>query len=153
MRRTTVAAAISAASLVLPAAAPAAVEAAPKKKVVVTTKKYTGTAVEADRWGPLQVVVTVKTTTTTVGTKKTVTNRITGVNVPVYPDHTDRSVFINQQALPMLVQETLQAQSANIDMLTRATDTSEAYVQSLQSALQAAKLVKASSASASGSSV
>ena len=32
--------------------------------------------------------------------------------MPVYPNHTDRSVFINQQALPYLIQETLQAQSA-----------------------------------------
>src|SRR5439155_22393130 len=134
MRRT-IPALVCAAALAVPAAdawaAAAAVHATPKKKVAVVTKKLTGPAVEADRWGPLQVTVVVRTTTTTVGKKKTVTRKITGVDVPVYPDHTDRSVYINQQALPLLVQETLQAQSASIDMLSRATDTSQAFIQSL----------------------
>ena len=49
------------------------------------------------------MTLVVKKTTTTVGKrKKTVTRRIAGVAVPVYPDHTDRSVFINQQAIPFL---------------------------------------------------
>jgi uncharacterized protein with FMN-binding domain len=148
MRRT-IAAGLSAATLVLPAVAPAAVKAAAApKKVVTTTATYTGPAVDASRWGPLQVVLTVKTTTTTVGKKKTVTRRITAVNVPVSPDHTDRSIFINQNALPLLVQETLQAQSANIDLISRATDSSDAYVQSLQGALAAAKLTSAGTSSA-----
>lgn len=38
----------------------------------------------------------------------------------------------------MLVQETLKAQSYNIDEVSGATDTSDAYMQSLQSALKKA---------------
>jgi uncharacterized protein with FMN-binding domain len=132
---------LSATAIALPAAnAWATAEATPKKKVVTTTKKFTGPAVEADRWGPLQVAVMIKTTTTTAGAKKTVTRRITAVTAPVYPDHTDRSVYINQQALPILFQEVLKAQSASVDLVSRATDTSDAFVQSLQGALAAAKV-------------
>jgi uncharacterized protein with FMN-binding domain len=64
---------------------------------------------------------------------------MTAVNVPVYPNHTDRSVFINQQALPMLVREALQAQSTRINLVSGATDTSYGFAQSLQAAILAAK--------------
>jgi uncharacterized protein with FMN-binding domain len=113
----------------------------PKKKVVVLTKSFTGTAGSAGRWGDVEVTIVVKKTTTTVlaTKKKTVTRKITKVTVPVYPNHTDRSIFINQQALPMLVQETLQAQSSAIQMVSGATDTSEGFDQSLQAAIIAAK--------------
>jgi uncharacterized protein with FMN-binding domain len=114
----------------------------PKKKVVTLTKTVSGTAYEADRWGPLQVTVVVKKTTTTVGKKKTITRKITSVRVPVYPNHTDRSVFINQQALPMLEQEALSAQfTGNVQMISGASDTSDAFIQSLQGALSAAHKV------------
>jgi uncharacterized protein with FMN-binding domain len=46
-----------------------------------------------------------------------------------------RSQEINSQAGPMLVQQTLDAQSANISGVSGATYTSSSYVQSLQSAL------------------
>jgi uncharacterized protein with FMN-binding domain len=59
--------------------------------------------------------------------------------MPVYPNHTDRSIFINQQALPHLKQEVLQAQSANVQLISGATDTSYAFVQSLQAAILQAK--------------
>jgi uncharacterized protein with FMN-binding domain len=89
----------------------------------------------------MQVTVVVKKTTTTNLTtkKKTVKRKIVSVKVPVYPNHTDRSVFINQQALPILIQETTQAQSASINMVSGATDTSYGFAQSLQSALLKAK--------------
>ena len=88
------------------------------------------------------MTLVVKKTTTTVGKKKTVTRRITSVTVPVYPNHTDRSVFINQQALPMLEQEALAAQfTGGINMISGASDSSDAFIQSLQSALLAAKKV------------
>jgi uncharacterized protein with FMN-binding domain len=113
----------------------------PKKHVVTTTKSFQGVQGQADRWGYVQVTITVKKTTTTVGTKKTVARKITNVQVPVYPNHTDRSIFINQQALPMLVQETLHAQfDINaIDVIGGATATSYGFGQSLQAALLAAK--------------
>jgi uncharacterized protein with FMN-binding domain len=110
-----------------------------KKKVVVATKSFTGTAAQADRWGSLEVTIVVRKTTTTVGTKKTVARKITKVTVPVYPNHTDRSVYINQQAIPYLVQETLKAQSSKIYAVSGATDTSYAFAQSLQAAIVHAK--------------
>jgi uncharacterized protein with FMN-binding domain len=113
-----------------------------KKKVTVATKSFTGAMTQVDRWGTLDVTIVVKKTTTTVGTKKTVARKMTSVKVPVYPNHTDRSVFINQQALPTLVQEALQAQSSGINMVSGATDTSDSFAQSLQSAILKAKAWK-----------
>jgi uncharacterized protein with FMN-binding domain len=140
MRKTAVAV-LSALSLALPVtnAVAAATASTAKPKVVVTTRRFVGAAAEADRWGPLQVAITVRKTTTTVGKKVTVRRRIIAVTVPIYPDHTDRSVFINEQALPYLKQETLQAQSAHIQLVSGATDTSYAFAQSLQAAILAAR--------------
>ena len=142
MRRAT-AAVLGAAALALPSANAwaAAQKAASNTKVVIATRSFTGTAVQADRWGELQVTIVVKKTTTTnlATKKKTVKRRITAVKVPVYPDHTDRSIFINQQALPILIQETMQAQSSRIDMVSGATDTSGGFAQSLQSAILKAR--------------
>jgi uncharacterized protein with FMN-binding domain len=120
-----------------------ALNAATPKKVVTTTKTVQGATGSAGRWGDLRVTLVVKKTTTTVGKRKTVTRKITSVRVPVYPNHTDRSVFINQQAMPLLVQETLQAQFniSKIDVISGATDSSYAFGQSLQAALLAAKKV------------
>lgn len=49
-----------------------------------------------------------------------------------------RSADINSQAGPILLQQTMQAQGANIDGVSGATYTSEGYLQSLQSALDQA---------------
>jgi uncharacterized protein with FMN-binding domain len=124
-------------------ATPAAVVATPKKKTVTKTATVSGNPGSAGRWGDVQVTLIVKKTTTTVGKKKTVTRKVTGVRVPVYPNHTDRSVFISENALPMLIQEELTAQFDvnGIQLISRATDTSEAFMQSLQSALLKAKSV------------
>jgi uncharacterized protein with FMN-binding domain len=121
---------------------PVADVVAAAKNVVTLTKRVTGPQAQASRWGSIQVTLVVKKTITTVGTKKTVKRKITGVKVPVYPNHTDRSVYINQQALPYLVQETLAAQfKGNVQLISGATDTSYAFEQSLQAALLAAKKV------------
>jgi uncharacterized protein with FMN-binding domain len=108
-----------------------------KPKVVVTTRSFTGATAQVDRWGEMQVVITVRKTTTTNPTthKKTVKRRMTAVKVPVSPNHTDRSVFINQQALPLLIQEATTAQSAHINIVSGASDSSNGFAQSLQSAL------------------
>jgi uncharacterized protein with FMN-binding domain len=132
--------ALSLVALALPtanawAAAKSATAKATIKKVVVATRTFTGSAAEADRWGPLQVTILVRKTTTTIGTKKTVKRKITSVRVPLYPNHTDRSIFINDHALPTLVQEALQAQSAHIYVVSGATNSSDAFAQSLQSAI------------------
>lgn len=125
--------------LALPVADAVAAVKATKKKVIVVTKKFTGTAFEAGRWGPLKVTITVRKTTTITGTKRKVTRKIKAVGVPTYPDHTDRSVFINSQALPILKSEALRAQSASVDLVSGATDSSEAFAESLQSAILKAK--------------
>ena len=107
------------------------------KKVV--TRKFAGVAYQADRWGSLQVTITVRKTTTVTAGKRKVTRKITAVSVPTYPNHTDRSVYINTQALPILKSEALQAQSARINLVSGATNTSDAFAQSLQSAILKAK--------------
>jgi uncharacterized protein with FMN-binding domain len=110
-----------------------------KAKTIVVSKRFSGSVASVDRWGSLQVTIVVRKTTTITGTKKKVTRRITAVSVPIYPNHTDRSVFINQNALPVLKSETLRAQSTNINMVSGATDTSYGYEQSLQAAILKAK--------------
>jgi uncharacterized protein with FMN-binding domain len=65
---------------------------------------------------------------------------VTDVSVVDYPSGNGRDRQINARALPILVQETLDAQSANIDMVSGATVTSEGYLGSLQSALDRAGL-------------
>ena len=65
---------------------------------------------------------------------------ITEVSVLEYPSSDSRDVEINNYALPILIQETIDAQSANVDMVSGATFTSIGYQQSLQSALDQAGL-------------
>jgi uncharacterized protein with FMN-binding domain len=80
------------------------------------------------RWGPVQVQVTVSD------------GKLTAVSVPKYPNGNPRDQQINAYALPVLVQESLDAQSADIDMVSGATVTSDGYLQSLQGALDQAGL-------------
>jgi uncharacterized protein with FMN-binding domain len=61
--------------------------------------------------------------------------KITGVQPVVDNAFDPRSAQINSIATPQLVSETLQAQSANINGVSGASFTSQAYVQSLQAAL------------------
>ncbi|MBV8236776.1 MAG: FMN-binding protein [Acidimicrobiia bacterium] len=65
-------------------------------------------------------------------------NRISDVRVLQYPNEARRSQLINEQALPILHDETLSAQSASIDTVSGATYTSDGYGQSLQAALDQA---------------
>ena len=90
-------------------------------------KTYTGDVAQT-RWGPVQVEITVKRGT------------ITAVDVLQHPTGNSRDAEINGYALPILVQDTLTAQSAKIDMVSGATVTSGGYVESLQSALDQAGL-------------
>jgi uncharacterized protein with FMN-binding domain len=124
---------LTVAALALPIVDATAATRATTKKVV--SKRFTGSLASVDRWGSLQVTIVVRKTTTTTGTKKKVTRRLTAISVPTYPNHTDRSVYINQTALPILKAEALRAQSANINMVSGATDSSDAFAQSLQSAI------------------
>jgi uncharacterized protein with FMN-binding domain len=87
----------------------------------------TGDAADT-RYGPVQVQVTIAG------------GSITDVSVVDYPSENGKDQEINARALPVLVQETLDAQSSSIDMVSGATYTSEGYLQSLQSALDQAGL-------------
>lgn len=64
--------------------------------------------------------------------------RLVAVNILQYPSDRRTSVAINRQALPILKREAITAQSANIDIVSGATLTSEAFIQSLGAALRQA---------------
>ena len=80
------------------------------------------------QWGPVQVQITVAG------------GKITDVTPVQYPNGNGRDQEINSYALPVLAQEALAAQSANIDHVSGATVTSDGYVQSLQSAIDQANM-------------
>ena len=65
--------------------------------------------------------------------------KITDVQFLQYPNNAARSLAINTLAMPNLKQEAIQAQDAHVDIVSGATDTSNAFMQSLSSALTQAK--------------
>jgi uncharacterized protein with FMN-binding domain len=77
-------------------------------------------------YGTVQVRVTLRGTDIT---------DVTPLQMPVDRQY---SAELSQQAAPLLLQEVLQAQSAQINLLTGASYTSQSYAQSLQSALDKA---------------
>jgi uncharacterized protein with FMN-binding domain len=85
-------------------------------------------SVAQTQWGPVQVQLTVNG------------GDIADIQVLQYPSGNPRDSEINSLALPVLIQETLDAQSADIDMVSGATVTSVGYTESLQSALDQAGL-------------
>jgi uncharacterized protein with FMN-binding domain len=86
---------------------------------------YTGTSV-ATRFGDVQVAVTV------------VNASITDVTAVHLTDADSRSVQISNRAAPMLRDEVLASQSARVSNVSGATYTTQAYLSSVQSALDAA---------------
>jgi uncharacterized protein with FMN-binding domain len=88
-------------------------------------KTYTGSVAQT-RWGPVQVKITVQS------------GKITKVTVLQQPNGNPKDAEINSYALPILINETTHTQSADIDMVSGATVTSQGYVQSLQAALDEA---------------
>lgn len=87
---------------------------------------YSGGAAST-RYGPVQVQITVSG------------GQIVDVQVPEYPNSDRRDQQINERAIPTLMSETTQAQSAQIDMVSGATFTSKGYITSLQSAIDLAQ--------------
>ena len=61
--------------------------------------------------------------------------KIADVQFLQYPSDRSTSRYINSQAMPILTSEAIQAQSANVDIVSGATDSSMAFQQSLASAL------------------
>ncbi|MCX6782570.1 MAG: FMN-binding protein [Candidatus Levybacteria bacterium] len=66
--------------------------------------------------------------------------KIADVQFLQYPNDRRTSIEINTQAMPYLKQEAIQAQNANVDIVSGATQTSRAFRESLQSALDKAKI-------------
>lgn len=90
-----------------------------------TTRTVTGVTAQT-KYGPVQVRITLTG------------SGITGASAVQSPHEMARSKDINTTAVPRLNQETLEAQSADIDTVSGATYTSAGYKQSLQSALDRA---------------
>ena len=88
---------------------------------------FTGDAVNT-RWGVVQVEITVEN------------GKITDSQAVQYPSDNPKDQEINAYALPILSQEVVAAQGAQIDAVSGATVTSDGYVQSLQSAIDQANL-------------
>jgi uncharacterized protein with FMN-binding domain len=91
------------------------------------TKTYTGDVADT-RWGPVQVKITVTD------------GKITAAEPTQVPTDNPRDQEINSYAVPILNQEAVKAQSAQIDAISGATVTSDGYIQSLQSAIDQAHL-------------
>ena len=101
-----------------------ATKASGKSGKAGSTRTATGSAVNYS-WGILSVKVTVSG------------KKITNVAIASLDDGGNpRSQMIDQQSVPILEQETLQAQSASIQGVSGASYTSQGFEQSLQSALQ-----------------
>ncbi|MFI5265170.1 MAG: FMN-binding protein [Candidatus Levyibacteriota bacterium] len=87
---------------------------------------YTGNAADAF-YGTIQVQTVISG------------GKITDVVFLQYPNDRSRSIAINTFAMPNLKQEAITAQSAQVDIVSGATDSSNAFIQSLSSALSQAK--------------
>jgi uncharacterized protein with FMN-binding domain len=95
-----------------------------KSGKAASIKTATGAAVNYS-WGILSVKVTVSG------------KKVTSVAIASLDDGGNpRSQMIDQQSIPILEQEAMQAQSANIQGVSGASYTSQGFEQSLQSALQ-----------------
>ncbi|WP_020520869.1 FMN-binding protein [Catelliglobosispora koreensis] len=86
---------------------------------------FDGTLVQTTQ-GPVQVRITVAN------------GRIVDVNAIVFPNDSVRHQQVSSYALPSLREAVLNAQSAEIDTVSGATDTSFGYLESLQAAIDAA---------------
>ncbi len=86
---------------------------------------YTGSVANA-LWGYIQVQASIKN------------GKIANVTFLQYPSDHNFSVQINNYADPQLSSEAIQAQNANVNVVTGATDSSEAFIQSLTNALSQA---------------
>ena len=89
---------------------------------------YTGSAADA-YYGMIQVKAIIQN------------GALADVQFLQYPSDRGTSVRINTRAMPILKQEAISAQSASVNIVSGATDSSQAFQQSLASALSQAKNV------------
>ncbi len=64
--------------------------------------------------------------------------KLTDVSFLSYPNDRNTSRRINQEAMPILIQEAITAQNAQVDGVSGASDTSQGFIESLTSALSQA---------------
>jgi uncharacterized protein with FMN-binding domain len=83
---------------------------------------YTGPETDA-YYGPMRVQAIIQG------------GKLVSIKVLEYPSDRRTSVAINRQALPMLRDEVIAAQSARVDIISGATLTSRAFIESLDAAL------------------
>ncbi len=88
---------------------------------------YTGAVADA-YYGPFQVKAIISG------------GKITDVQFLQYPNDRGNSIAINREAMPYLRQEAISAQSAQVDIITGATQSSGAFRVSLKSALDQARI-------------
>lgn len=91
-----------------------------------TDGTYTGDVANAT-YGNLQVAVVISD------------GKLAQINLLQYPDAPGHTTQVNQSALPILQQEAITMQSANVNIVSGATQTSQAFQESLGVALTAAK--------------
>ncbi len=87
---------------------------------------YTGPVADAF-YGKLQAVVVIQN------------GRLADVQFPTYPSESGHTLQLSETDLPILKQEAITAQSADVNVISGATQTSEAFQQSLAAALAQAK--------------
>jgi len=87
---------------------------------------YTGTAADAF-YGTVQVAAVIRA------------GALADVQLLQYPSDNGHSLQVSNGALPQLKQEAIAAQSANVNIISGATQTSQAFQQSLAAALAQAK--------------
>lgn len=87
---------------------------------------YTGQATET-HWGNVQLQITISG------------GKLTNVKVLSSPDSEQKSIAINEQALPTYKTEAIKAQSASIQQISGATETYKGFTGSLQNALNQAE--------------
>jgi uncharacterized protein with FMN-binding domain len=97
----------------------------PKRNGQYIDGTYTGSPADA-YYGTIQVQAIIQN------------GALTDVQFLQYPNDRNTSIRINSQAMPILKQEAISAQSANVDIVSGATDSSQAFQQSLASALSQA---------------
>ena len=99
---------------------------APKNIGMYKDGQYTGSAVDVF-YGNVQVAAVISG------------GKLTDVQILQYPSDRGYSRQVAQQSLPILRSEAIASQSANVDAVSGATQTSSGFIQSLSSALAMAK--------------
>jgi uncharacterized protein with FMN-binding domain len=106
---------------------PPPVVSAPKKNGIYNDGTYTGDSVDA-YYGNVQVEAVISG------------GRLANIQFLDYPKDRGNSIRISNKAMPILTKEAIIAQSAKVNIVSGASETSQAFMKSLTSALNQAKV-------------